>query len=150
VLAWYGFMLVGNPLRCKNLCFESTCWILEQQEVKCLMGEHRVKHIFMRVRTITMEQLYGRFDPISPEWRDGWCFREQSMAPVVKTTNHFNYIFMHGLFCSPIFLKTYNLISQAQEISLVRVSLKTDGHLASFFFFFCFMCEHMLQINLYK
>lgn len=70
------------------------------------MDEHRVEHVFMNPRTITMEQLCGRFDSISHEWSDGWCFRELNRAPVVKTTNHFNYIFMCDLFYSAIFLKS--------------------------------------------
>lgn len=69
------------------------------------MDEHRVEHVFLCLRTLTLEQLYGSFDPISHEWSYGWCFREQNRAPVVKTTNHFNYIFMRGLFYSAIFLK---------------------------------------------
>lgn len=68
------------------------------------MDECRVEHVFMHPRAMTMEQLYSRFDPISREWSNGWCFRE-NRSPVVKTTTHFNYIFMRGLFYSAIFLK---------------------------------------------
>lgn len=105
VLVWYGFMLVESPLGYINLCFECACWILEQQEGKGVMAERSVEHVFICPRSITMKQLYGRFDPISHEWSNGWCFREQNRVPVVKTTNHFNYIFMRGLFYSAIFLK---------------------------------------------
>lgn len=105
MIVCYDFMLVRSPLGCKKLCFECTWWVLEQQEAKCLMDEHRVEHVFMNPKTINMEQLFGRFDSISHEWRDGWCFRELNRAPVVKTTNYFNYIFMCDLFYSAIFLK---------------------------------------------
>ncbi|KAG6928323.1 dynein, axonemal, heavy chain 7, partial [Chelydra serpentina] len=100
-----GFMLVGSPVGGKTSALKVLAGVLEQLEAKGLMDEHRVEYVFIRPKAITMEQLYGRFDPVSHEWSDGRCFRKQNRAPVVKTTNHFSYIFVFSLFCSAIFQK---------------------------------------------
>lgn len=105
MLVWESFVLMGSPLGYKKFFFECICWALEQQEAIGLMDEHRVEHVFMRPRTITMEQLCGRFDSVSHERRNGWCFREKNGTPVVRTTNHFNFIFLCGLFYGAVFLK---------------------------------------------
>lgn len=126
-------MLMGSPLGYKKFFFECICWVLEQQEAKGLMDEHRVEHVFMRPRTITMEQLCGRFYSVSRERSNGWCFREKNRTPVVKTTNHFNYIFLCGLFDGAVFLKGLQFDSSGSGEHF-EFSLKTNGHPASFLF----------------
>lgn len=54
-------------------------------------------------------------------------------TPVVKTTNHFNYIFLCGLFDGTVFLKGLQFDSSGSGEHF-EFSLKTNGHPASFLF----------------
>ena len=71
MLVRHGFMVVGQPLGGKTVCWSLLADALKDMEAEGLMNEHRVVVNIINPKAITMAQLYGSFDPISHEWTDG-------------------------------------------------------------------------------
>jgi dynein heavy chain, axonemal len=71
MLVRHGFMIVGNPLGGKTVCYNLLADTLKDLEESGRMDEHRIIINIINPKAITMGQLYGSFDPISHEWTDG-------------------------------------------------------------------------------
>ena len=75
----HGLMVVGEPFAGKTSAITLLANALsELGEKGGLMGERNVLLKTVYPKSITMGQLYGRFDEISHDWNDGVlavCFR---------------------------------------------------------------------------
>lgn len=68
----HGFMVVGDALSGKSSAWKLLSDTLADLEEKGLMEEaHQVWTIVINPKSMTMDQLYGSFDPVSHEWTDG-------------------------------------------------------------------------------
>ncbi|XP_043503405.1 dynein axonemal heavy chain 12-like [Polistes fuscatus] len=91
----HGFMLVGEPFGGKTSVLHTLA------DALTLMHDWKdengavTKYFTINPKSITLEQLYGHFDPVSSEWSDGVCavaFREYSM----EETDHRKWIIFDG------------------------------------------------------
>ncbi|KAH8395340.1 hypothetical protein KR222_010165 [Zaprionus bogoriensis] len=87
IIVRHGFMLVGEPLAGKSKTLQVLAKVLSALKVKAPTKSNYFQHVQMGImnpKSITMNQLYGSFDPISYEWTDGLVariFREFAMTP---------------------------------------------------------------------
>lgn len=87
IIVRHGFMLVGEPLAGKSKTLEVLSKVLSTLKVKAPSKSPYYQHVQMGImnpKSITMNQLYGSFDPISYEWTDGLVariFRDFAMTP---------------------------------------------------------------------
>ncbi|XP_037810078.1 dynein heavy chain 12, axonemal [Lucilia sericata] len=83
----HGFMLVGEPLAGKSKTLDILAKILSSLKIKDPEKSPYFQHVQMGImnpKSITMNQLYGSFDPVSYEWTDGLVariFRDFAMTP---------------------------------------------------------------------
>ncbi|XP_005185418.2 dynein axonemal heavy chain 12 [Musca domestica] len=87
IIVRHGFMLVGDPMAGKSKTLEILAKILSALKLKAPDKSpyyQQVQMGIMNPKSITMNQLYGSFDPVSYEWTDGLVariFREFAMTP---------------------------------------------------------------------
>lgn len=87
IIVRHGFMLVGEPLAGKSKTLEVLSKVLSALKIKAPSKSSYFQHVQMGImnpKSITMNQLYGSFDPISYEWTDGLVariFRDFAMTP---------------------------------------------------------------------
>lgn len=71
VLVRHGLMIVGMPFAGKTSALNVLKGALSKLAEKGLMGENKVLTFTLNPKSITMSQLYGQFDEISKDWKDG-------------------------------------------------------------------------------
>ncbi|EDV95542.1 GH15722 [Drosophila grimshawi] len=87
IIVRHGFMLVGEPLAGKSVTLKVLAKVLSALKTKAPGKSNYFQHVLMGImnpKSITMNQLYGSFDPISYEWTDGLVakiFRDFAMTP---------------------------------------------------------------------
>ncbi|XP_017137652.1 dynein heavy chain 12, axonemal [Drosophila miranda] len=87
IIVRHGFMLVGEPLAGKSKTLQVLSKVMSALKIKAPQKSSYFQHVLMGImnpKSITMNQLYGSFDPISYEWTDGLVakiFREFAMTP---------------------------------------------------------------------
>ncbi|ALC44807.1 Dhc62B [Drosophila busckii] len=87
IIVRHGFMLVGEPLAGKSRTLQVLAKIMSALKVKAPAKSPYFQHVQMGImnpKSITMNQLYGSFDPVSYEWTDGLVakiFRDFAMTP---------------------------------------------------------------------
>ncbi|KAF6265404.1 dynein heavy chain 6 [Scenedesmus sp. NREL 46B-D3] len=82
ILVRHGLMIVGYSYSAKTSIYKTLATALGDLEAQGVMGEHKVHTRIINPKSITMGQLYGQFDPISHEWKDGVlakAFREMAV-----------------------------------------------------------------------
>ena len=84
ILVRHGLMIIGEAISGKTSAYKALAKTLGQlADQKLLPNEYGVTYDIINPKSITMGQLYGRFDPISHEWFDGVLasiFREHSTS----------------------------------------------------------------------
>lgn len=105
----HGFMLVGEPLAGKTKTLQVLGKILSALKIKAPEVSPYYQHVQMGImnpKSITMNQLYGSFDPISYEWTDGLVariYRDFAMTPTPDrkwvTVLFFKYFKLHDSSC---------------------------------------------------
>ncbi|XP_066595663.1 dynein axonemal heavy chain 3 [Prorops nasuta] len=73
ILVRHGLMIVGEPLGGKTQAYQTLADSLGDLAGKrrAVMREYRTIHRVINPKAISLDQLYGSFDPISHEWSDG-------------------------------------------------------------------------------
>ena len=85
VLVRHGIMIIGEPMSCKtetyHILAESLSLLAAEKK-----GEFKTTYKVINPKSITMDRLYGCFDPQNHEWSDGLIgrtFREMSTADAI-------------------------------------------------------------------
>ncbi|KAL9909718.1 dynein heavy chain at 62B [Glossina fuscipes fuscipes] len=87
IIVRHGFMMVGEPLAGKSKTLQILAKILSSLKIKAPGKSPYYQHVLMGImnpKSITMNQLYGSFDPVSYEWTDGLVariYRDFAMTP---------------------------------------------------------------------
>ncbi|KAF3425858.1 hypothetical protein E2986_01736 [Frieseomelitta varia] len=69
----HGFMLVGEPFGGKTSVVRTLADALTLMHARGDKGGATTKYHTINPKSITLERLYGYFDPVSSEWTDGVC-----------------------------------------------------------------------------
>lgn len=69
----HGFMLVGEPFGGKTAALRTLADALTLMHERGDKNGSRTKYFSLNPKAITLNQLYGYFDPVSSEWSDGIC-----------------------------------------------------------------------------
>ena len=72
ILVRHGLMIVGAPIAGKSSTYKILAKALGDLHNQDLMEEFTVQYRIINPKAVTIGQLYGRFDPVSHEWSDGW------------------------------------------------------------------------------
>ncbi|EDV21418.1 uncharacterized protein TRIADDRAFT_60039 [Trichoplax adhaerens] len=84
MLVRHGFMIVGDALGGKTSAIRVLAQALTKlYNTKSSFKENAVQYQIINPKAVTMQQLYGSFDPVSHEWSDGVLakvFREQAAS----------------------------------------------------------------------
>ncbi|MEW5313906.1 MAG: hypothetical protein WDW38_005438 [Sanguina aurantia] len=84
VVVRHGLMIVGLPFAGKTASYRALAEALALMEARGQEGQLRAEHHVINPKSITMGQLYGRFDPVTHEWTDGilaTTFRQLAANP---------------------------------------------------------------------
>ncbi|XP_076299082.1 dynein heavy chain 3, axonemal isoform X2 [Lasioglossum baleicum] len=73
ILVRHGLMIVGHTLSGKTMAYQCLAEALGELAGKrrATMREYQTVYKIINPKAITLEQLYGSFDPVSHEWSDG-------------------------------------------------------------------------------
>lgn len=71
ILVRHGLMLVGFSYGAKTSLYRTLAAALTELNESGQMEEEKTRYYVINPKSIYMGQLYGEFDPVSHEWKDG-------------------------------------------------------------------------------
>lgn len=95
MLVRHGFMIVGEALSGKSIAWQILASALGKLAKEGIMEATPVHVDIINPKALTMQQLYGSFDPVSHEWSDG-VLANTYRSQAVSTTNERQWLLFDG------------------------------------------------------